>query len=107
MANPTKFTWVDPTKNTDGSAIAAGEITGYLIGIRPATGAAGTYPITAPVTGASATTELFTQLGTVLAPGDYAAGIQSVGPTNSAWSTEVTFTIQAPVPVPPTGFTVA
>lgn len=106
MANPTKFTWVDPTLNTDGSAITAGEITGYLIGIRTG-GVAGTYPITASVAGATAASELLSALGTVLAPNNYSAAIQTVGPVNSAWSSEVTFTIAPSQPNPPTGFSVS
>jgi hypothetical protein len=110
MANPTTFSWTDPTTNTDGSPIAAGEITGYTIGIRntAATGSVvGMYPITANVAGAAAASELVSALGTVLAPGSYAAAIQSAGPTPSAFSAEVAFTIAAPVPNPPTNFGIA
>jgi hypothetical protein len=107
MANPTKFTWVDPTVNTDGSAITAGEITGYSIGVRPSTGIPGTYPIVTPIASPTATSEPFASLSSVLAPGTYAAAIQSVGPTNSAWSSEVTFTIVAPIPSAPTGLAVS
>jgi hypothetical protein len=108
--NPTSFSWTDPTTNTDGTPIAPGEITGYLIGIRSADAAgsvAGTYTITAAVSSPTATTELFSALGTVLAPGKYASAIQTIGPADSAWSAEVTFTIAAPVPNPPSGFSVA
>jgi hypothetical protein len=110
MTNPTVFTWVDPTTNVDGSPIAPGEITGYTLGIRDinATGSVvGTYPtqITAPAT---ATSELFSALPTVLAPGTYVAAIETVTASNtSAWSSpEATFVIPAPIPVPnpPTGF---
>jgi len=107
MANPTKFTWVDPTKNTDGTAVVAGEITGYSIGVRPASGTAGTYPIITPISGATTTSEPLASLSTILTPGDYAAAIQSVGPVNSAWSSEITFTISPPIPTPPTSFSVA
>jgi hypothetical protein len=110
MTNPTKFTWTDPTTNVDGSAISTGEITGYNVGVRltTATGSvAGTYPIMAAVSGAAAANELISALGTVLIPGAYAAAVQAVGPVNSAWSAEATFTIAPPVPNSPTNFTVA
>lgn len=108
MPNPTQFQWVDPTTNTDGSTITTGEVTGYQIGVRLASGTPGQYLVTTQfVPGAASTTEVFSSLSAVLAPGDYAAAIQTVGPTNSVFSTETTFTIAAPVPNPPTGFTAA
>jgi hypothetical protein len=106
MTNPVKFTWTDPTVNTDGSAITAGEITGYQIGVRPSTGTAGTYPLLTAVAGATATSEAFTSLSTILAPGSYAAAIQAIGPSNSGWSSEITFSIAAPIPSPPSAFSV-
>jgi len=109
VANPTGFTWVDPTTNTDGTPITAGEVTGYLIGIRStsATGSvAGTYPITASIANPTATAELFTQLGTVLAfATPFAAAIKTVGSVSSAYGPETTFTLAAPTPNPPSGFT--
>jgi hypothetical protein len=113
MPNPTKFTWTDPTTNVDGSPVTAGEITGYTIGIRSTTVAgstAGVYPINVPVSGATAASELLSQISPSLAPDTYAAAIQTNGPTNSVFSSEITFTIAAPpLPVPkaPTGFSVA
>ncbi len=107
MKNPTMMSWTDPTTNTDGSPIAAGEITGYLLGLRnvAAPGSApGTYPITAAVP-AGDTTAPLSMFGT-LKPGDYAAAAQANGPNDSAWSAEALFTI-APIPAPPTGFSVA
>lgn len=101
----TQFNWVDPTLNTDGGAVTAGEITGYQIGIRSG-GSAGTYPITVGVASPTATSELFSAINPPLVSGSYFAAIRSVGPTDSAWSSEVSFTI-AGVPVPPTGFTVS
>ncbi len=109
MSNPTKFTWTDPTTNVDGSAIAAGEITSYTIGVRntTATGSvAGTYTITvtAPPT---VTSDLLSAITPALPAGSYAAAIQAnTASTSSPWSTEATFTI-AEVPNPPTGFGVA
>jgi hypothetical protein len=105
MANPSKFTWTDPVTNVDGSAITAGEITGYSIGVRLASGSPGTYTIVTPIASPAASSEPLAALSSVLAPGSYAAAIQTVGPVNSAWSAEITFTIAPPTPNPPTGFT--
>lgn len=103
MANITQLTWADATTNLDTTPITAGEITGYQIGVRPSTGTAGTYPILTPVA-ATATTEPLANLSQVLLPGKYAAAIMSLGPVNSNWSTEYTFTLTAPQPNPPTNF---
>jgi hypothetical protein len=102
-----KFTWTDATKNLDGSAIVAGEVTGFLIGIRPSTGTAGNYPINSPPIAANAVSEAVALITPSLVPGDYAAAIQSVGPSNSPWSAEVTFTIAVPVPAAPSAFNVS
>jgi len=99
--------WIPAIKNTDGSALQTGEITGYHLGVRPSSGTVGTYPVLAPVVGATAVSEPLTALASVLVPGDYAAAVRSEGPTNSAWSAEFAFTIAQPVPNPPTGFTIA
>ena len=103
MTNPSKFTWADPTANTDGSPIASGEITGYQVGVRSSGGAAGTYPtlVSAAATDSSAVVP-------ALAAGSYAAAVQTLSASNgnSAWSGEVTFSIVAS-PNPPSGFTVA
>jgi hypothetical protein len=104
------FTWVDATKNTDGSNIVAGEVTGFVIGIRSTTVAgsvAGTYPINSPSIAASAVSEAVSLITPSLQPDNYAAAIKSTGPVPSAWSTEVAFAIAQPVPAPPTGFSVA
>ena len=116
MSTPTinpstaNFTWTDPTTNADGSPIQAGEITGYNVGIRSATASgsiAGTYPVTVNVAGATAAKEAVSAIGTVLKPDTYAAAIQTAGPVNSAWSSEIEFTIAQPVPNPPSDFSVA
>ena len=107
MSNPKEFSWQPPTTNVDGSAIVAGEITGYQIGIRPSTGTVGTYPTLVSVSGPTTTAELLSALPTPLAAGSYNAAIQTVGPIDSAWSTEIAFTIAPPTPGPPTGFTSA
>lgn len=89
MANPTKVSWIAPTTNTDGSAIAAGEITGYNVGIRPATGSAGTYNTLIPVSGAATLSVALP----ALTAGSYQVAVQVVGPNNSAWSPEAAFSI--------------
>jgi hypothetical protein len=107
MTNPTQFTWTDTTTNADGTPIVAGEVTGYTVGVRPATGTAGTYPITGSVTSPTATSELFTSLNTMLTPGSYAAAIRADGPVTSPWSAEITFTVAPEQPAAPSGFGVA
>jgi hypothetical protein len=108
MANPTKFTWTAPTTNSDGTPITAGEISGYQVGIRLASGTAGTYPILAPVDPASASSDLLSEVNPLLSPGSYAAAVQTLSPNgNSAWSAEVAFTITPSIPNPPSGFAVA
>lgn len=117
MTDPTKFNWIDPTTNKDGSPVAAGEITGYEVGVRDTTAtgsAAGTYPYGAKAP-STATTELISLLnpslpkGALLAAAVRAntAGLDASGnPINSDWSAEATFTLAVPAPVPnePTGF---
>jgi len=108
----TALSWVDATTNVDGSAIQPGEITGYSIGVRgDGTGAPGTYALTVTVTGATATSDTAADIINTLklTPGNYWGSVQSVGPTNSAWATEVPFAVPAPLPVPnpPTGLSVS
>jgi hypothetical protein len=109
LTNPTKVTWTDPTTNTDGSAIAAGEITGYSVGVRLASGTAGTYPYSATAPSTSVT-ELLSALAPVLPTGQplvCAAQALSATNGNSLWSVESTpFTPLAP-PSPPTGLIVS
>lgn len=117
---PSIASWIDPTTNTDGSPIAAGEITGYELGVRDTTAtgsAAGTYPfgVKAPSTATSEPLALITPVlprGVALAAALRAntAGLDASGKQiNSDWTPEVTFTLPPPVPVPtpPTGFTIA
>lgn len=120
MSDPTKLDWTDPTTNTDGSPIAAGEVTGYEIGVRDTTAAgstAGTYPygFKAPP---DAVEEPLTVINPVLPKGvllaaairTNTAGLDGNNqPINSAWTEEVTFTLSvpAPVPNPPSGFSAA
>jgi len=109
MSNPTKFSWTDPTTNLDGTAIAAGEITGYTVGVRntaTAGSAAGTYPITLAVA-AGATTALISAITPALPAGSYASAVMAATAAGgSAWSAEATFTL-VEVPNAPTGFTVS
>jgi hypothetical protein len=110
MTTPTQFTWTDPTTNADGSSLTAGEITGYTIGIRSTTAAGsvvGTYPVLTSIVNPTATSEALSSLSTVLVADTYAAAIRSDGPVTSVWTNEVTFTIAAAVPNPPSNFTVA
>jgi hypothetical protein len=110
VVNPTKANWTDPTTNADGSPIAAGEITGYLLGVRDTTvagSAAGTYPysIQAPAT---STSQLLSAITPTLPTGKVlAAAVQALTANNaSAWSAEAQFELE-PVPSAPTGFGVA
>ena len=108
MANPSKFTWTDPTTNTDGSALGSGEVTGYLVGVRPASGTAGTYPSTA-LAPPTATSELVSAVApAITASGTYFAAIQtqSTSNGNSAWSSEINVVFAA-APNPPTNFSAA
>lgn len=108
--NPTEFDWVPPTTDTDGNPLPAGAITGYQIGIRavttPPTTTAGTYLLNAQIASPATTKELFTQLGTVLAVGSYAAAIKTVGPAASAYGPETSFAMKVVPSNPPTGFVV-
>lgn len=109
------FTWNDPTTNTDGTALSAGEVTGYEIGVRadgttqPAPPADYAQNLTATGASATAVSVAVVQGALNLKPGDYWAAIRTVGPTDSAYSAEIPFAIPAPPPVPnpPSGFTAA
>lgn len=104
MTNPTQVTWIDPTTNTDGTPLAAGEVTGYTIGVGTATGV---YAKLVPVASATAVSEALAALG--LTPGTaYFVSIRTEsvnGP--SAWGPEVQYTPPLPVPNAPTGFSLA
>lgn len=111
--NPVSFSWTDPTTNVDGSPIVAGEITGYQIGIRPASGAVGTYPVQLPSANVAAVTENLNALTPTLAnagsstTAGYFASIQTLGPVDSPWSAEVGFSLVPPTPSAPSNFSVA
>lgn len=107
MSNPSKFSWQLPISNADGSPLVAGEISGFTIGIRSTTAAGsvpGTYPALTSIADPTATSEAISALSTVLKPDSYAAAIRSDGSVDSAWSAEATFTIEVPVPNPPSNF---
>lgn len=109
---PTKVTLTLPTTNVDGSPIATGDLVDVQVGFGTATG---NYTLIADDT-AFATQ---TQNGVVTIPwaslnenlgfGTWfaAARVKNAEGQTSAWSNEATFDIAAPVPNPPTGFTVA
>ena len=109
--------WLDPTLNTDGSPITAGEVSGYLIGIRDVNAAgstAGAYPVTATAVGGGATSALMSALGFLgflFRGGTYAVAAESEvgGAGVGAWSPEFVFQYSPPAPVPnaPTALKVA
>lgn len=120
LPDPTAATWVDPTTNVDGSPVTSGEITGYEVGVRDTTAAGsapGVYPYGAK-SPSTATSEMLSLLNPALPKGvklaiavrANTAGLDASGnPINSDWTAELTFvlSVPAPVPNPPTGFTVA
>jgi hypothetical protein len=121
--NPTEFDWTPASANTDATLpFVAGEVTGFVIGIRPVAGSPGVYPITIAVNDPAATKETLSAAVAaglaVLKDGTYQSAIKSVGPVDSAWTSEVAsdttvsgtdFAIvtpppPVPVPLPPSGF---
>jgi hypothetical protein len=95
-----KWSW-SLSVNPDGSPLLAGEVTGYQIGIRPASGVVGTYPVEIAATPGVDDSVVFAGL----APGNYFASVRAMGPTNSPWDTsEIAFTVPVPVPAAPTNF---
>lgn len=109
---PKSVTLTLPTQNTDGSTIAPGDIVDVQVGFGTATG---NYTLIADDT-AFATQ---TQNGVVTIPwaslnenlgfGTWfaAARVKNAEGKSSDWSNEASFVIAAPVPNPPTGFSVA
>jgi hypothetical protein len=101
--------WVDPTLNTDNSPITPGEVSGYLLGIRDVNApgsAAGTYPKTSTVTGGSATSAPLSGLGFLagmVRGGTYGIAAESEvgGAAVGAWSAEMVFIYNPPIPKPP------
>jgi hypothetical protein len=91
--SPTNLSFVPPTQNTDGSAITPGEITGYEVGIRMSGGSPGTYPLLYSIPGLYAASALFATIIPTLGSGIYFSAIRSLGPIDSAWSAETSFTV--------------
>ncbi len=89
ILNPTvtafNFTWTPPSYTT-------GEVTGYQIGFRTG-GSPGTYSLIVPLNGPTVSNVIAAQILPGLSPGTYYAAIQSLGPTPSAWSSEVSFLV--------------
>jgi hypothetical protein len=118
VKDPT-VSWTDPTLNTDGTPITAGELSGYLVGLRDvnaAGSAVGVYPKTATVAGASATSALLSVLGflTSMVSGHtygIAAESEVGGAAAGPWSTELLFQYVPPVvpsvPEAPTALKIA
>ncbi len=93
--------WGAPTKNSDGSPIQPGEITGYELGVRPAQSAVGVYPTILEVADPSGAV---TALEAAKLPlGSYMAAIRTVGAVDSPWSAETGFKV-ALMPEAPTDF---
>lgn len=116
MPNPNNAIFTPPTSNTDGSAIAPGEIVKYTlaVGLKVASGVQ-TFPTTfddvdvTPNVDGTISVPL-ASLG-VLVPGIYAGVVKAVtaGGVSSAPSTQANFTL-APIiitPNPPTALTFA
>ena len=112
VTNPTAFSWTDPTTNTDGSPITAGEVSGYTIGVRNTAAAgsvAGTYSVLVTDASATAVNLLLTAITPALGAGSYAAAIRTNSANgNSVWSAEQQFAIVPPPPIPnaPTNFSI-
>ncbi len=114
MPNPKQINYVLPSTYDDGSALSVADIKQVNIGIRPKTGTAGTYPLTAiDVTftpdAQGVSHETLAVFGS-LAPGDYIAAAETVMKAGgvSVWSTEsAPFTIAPPIPSPPTAVSVS
>lgn len=67
-------------------------VTGYQIGIRSG-GSAGTYPTIVSLQLSATSSMLSTAIIPALGVGTYSAAVRTVGATNSAWTSESSFTI--------------
>lgn len=114
MPNPTQVNYKLPTTYDDGSPLLVSDIKQVNIGVRPATGASGVYPMTiADITftadSSGVSHEPLAAFG-LLAPGTYVTAAETVMKAGgvSVWSTEsAPFTIAPPVPNPPTAVSVS
>lgn len=87
------FTWTVPTQNTDGSALAATDLTKYDLGCRPSAAAPRTVYTSWPITDPAETSRLIS-----FPAGPYFCSLRvyAVGVTPSDWSNEVFFSILVP-----------
>jgi len=113
MALPTSVTLTLPTKNTDGTALSIESIADVQVGFGTASG---NYTLIADdkvfntqVGVGGVVTIPFASLNENLGFGTWfaAARVVSTAGKPSDWSNEASFSIEAPIPNPPTGFTVA
>lgn len=106
MSNPTNAKFTPPSGNTDGSALAAGEITKYVLAVGVKVASGQTYPVTftdldvTPASDGSLEVPL-SSLG-ILAFGTYVGHVTAVtaAGVSSAPSADGTFTLVAPVVTP-------
>lgn len=109
---PKSVTLTLPTQNTDGTAIASGELSDVQVGFGTATG---NYTLIADDTAFATQTQSgvvtipWASLNENLGNGTWfaAARVKTSDGATSAWSNEASFTIAPPVPQPPTSFGVA
>ncbi len=114
MSNPTQVNYKLPATYADGSPLLAADIKQINIGIRPAKGTAGVYPMTVVDVSFAADAQGVSHEPLVafgsLAPGDYIAAAETIMKAGgeSVWSAEsAPFTIAPPVPNPPTAVSVS
>jgi hypothetical protein len=110
MANPTRVQYRIPTSNTDGTPLAAADIRQIDLGLGTTSGQ---YPtIVADTTFAPGenglSDEALSRFG-VLPPGTYFLAARTVSRQGimSAWSEQVSFTVEPPVPNPPEALSVS
>lgn len=101
MASTFTANWTIPTLNTDGSTVTVDEITGYELGVRSTTAngsTVGVYPILQEISDPSTTTLTTLVTAPPYFQDTYAVAVRTVGPTNSDWSNEATFTVSGLLP---------
>lgn len=109
---PKSVTLTLPTTNTDGSTIASGDLVDVQVGFGTASG---NYTLIADDTAFASQTQggvvtiPWSTLNENLGFGTWfaAARVKNAEGKTSGWSNEATFDIAAPIPSPPTGFSVA
>lgn len=87
------FTWIVPTQNTDGSALAAADLAKYDLGCRPTAAATRTVYTSWSIIDPAETSRVIS-----FPPGRYFCSLRvyAVGVTPSDWSNEVFFSIVVP-----------